>query len=213
VPKDGEKPGKTDPSETLAVTASQILPLDRAPPPPPSQEPTETIAVTASQIMPIDRPPPAPPSPPVMRGGKRKSTTHGVAWYGADDGESVPAPRRRTWLMLVVGSAAVGLGVGGAAYYFSERGQSSTPPAAQTTPAVVPPAVPDAGPPAPPPKMVKLILRSTPVGAEFSVDGKVVGRSPIDAEVAEKTTVLVEATLDGFETYHEQVTAGRRRRS
>ena len=202
MPKDPPKKGKPSP-------AGQAKPPVGRGQPPPAGEPSGSKDVTSSQIVSTrdlgepPRPPPARTAPP------RRSTTHGVGWYAAEDGDDLAQPvraRRGKWIFLAVLTAVLVAGAA-AAYVLTRPGKVSQVVAAATPPDAAPAAAPpDAAPP--PPRMAKVSLSSVPPGAELSVDGKPVGKAPVQIEVPEKATVVVEATLAAHEPWKEQVAVG-----
>jgi len=166
---------------------------------------SSTPDVTSSQILstrPVDQPP--LPPPPVR--SQRRSTTHGVGWYATEEeDDDLTRPRRKRGRIVFVAAllAVVVGGLAGALVWMRTR-----KPAAVAAPSLAPPARADAAPPAPdaaPARMVRLALASTPPGADFVVDGKPVGKAPLEIDVPEKATVVVEATLAQFQPWREQV--------
>ena len=167
--------------------------------PPPGGEPSAPD-VTSSQIL-STRDVAQPPVPPPQAKPARRSTTHGVGWYGAEDGEDLAQPVRarsgKKLFFAALVAVVLGGAVGAGAYVLTR-----TPP----SPAVA--AAPDATPAPPdaaPVRMARLSLTSTPAGAELVVDGKPVGKAPTEVQAPAGSTVTVEATLAGHEPWREQV--------
>jgi hypothetical protein len=202
VPKDPPKKGQPSP-------AGQGKPPAGRGKPPPAGEPSGSKDVTSSQIV-STRDLGEPPLPPPRTAPPRRSTTHGVGWYAAEDGDDLAQPvraRRGKWIFLAVLTAVLVAGAA-AAYVLTRPGKGSSvvaaaPVRSDAAPAATPP---DAAPP--PPRLAKVSLSSVPPGAELSVDGKPVGKAPVEIQVPEKATVVVEATLAAHEPWKEQVAVG-----
>jgi len=177
---------------------------------PPERPATETPDVTSSQILSTrdlgQAPAPPPPRQP------RRSTTHGVGWYAAEDGEDVAQPvrggKRRTLLIAILVTLIVLVaGLAGAFVWMRTR-TPTAPTVAAVMPADAAPAI--VAPPDAAVKLAKVGLSSTPPGAEFVVDGKAVGKGPAEIEAAEKSRLVVEASLPGHQPWKQEVEVAAR---
>jgi hypothetical protein len=174
----------------------------------PESEPSGARDVTTSQIVSTRDIAQPPASPPPAR-PPRRSTTHGVGWYGSEDDDELALPRRgRSKRLFLAVFVLVVLG-GGAAVFVVWRGQKAKgaagaagmPDAAVVTSAAGVAAVADAATP----RMAHLRLTSTPPGAAFVVDGKPAGTSPVTIDAPEKATIVIEATLAQHQPWRQEV--------
>jgi hypothetical protein len=56
-----------------------------------------------------------------------------------------------------------------------------------------------------------LTVDSTPSGAELTIDGKPMGRAPVELDVPEKSTVVILAELPEHEAWRQEVVVSRDR--
>jgi serine/threonine-protein kinase len=211
--QDGMRTDVELPAETPPPFGSDTPDPERAtlePAAPPKKSPSAPIPVAVAK--PRSSGPIARPSvPPPLEPKEREPDTNPLARSKA---RSIPppivhpsAPPSRRGVQIGVAAIAVALvGLGGV-WWFVWRTPEARAPIAATTAATQPPpagtVVVDAAPTAP--RHVHLSVTSKPARAHVVVDGEALGITPLEIDVAPRSSAVVDVVADGYVDHHESI--------
>ncbi|HEV7557666.1 MAG TPA: protein kinase, partial [Kofleriaceae bacterium] len=192
--------------EFAGETPQPFEPDKPAPTPVPAKEPSNPIPVVTK---PRPSGPIARPAVPTLEPKEREPDTNPLARSKA---RSIPppvvhpsAPSRSRGLQIAVGVVALALIALGGVWWFVWRPPEARVPIASAKPVSSPAGTltDDAAPATA--KHVHLSVTSKPTRARVVVDGESLGTTPLEIDVAPRSTAMFDVVADGYADHHESI--------